>query len=107
MIAAMGLAPAEAVVCAYTDIAKTRSMPDVRMHILLGADALKAILPSAPVKRGVFYRLGRTDVLCTMSPDFMLRFHKSDPAKLREDKTIAWADLKMAVAKLGRTLPKR
>ena len=107
MIAAMGLLPEETAVTSYAVIGATGNLPPAKIYVILGADALKALLPGVPIHRGVFNKLAGREAMCTMSPDFMMRFHANDPAQLRADKLAVWAELKMVLARLGRTPPVR
>jgi len=75
--------------------------------VLLGRTAAKALLPDAPLRRGMWTLYGSVPAVMTLSPAYVMRFDtKTDPEGLRAAKVELWHTLVAALAKLGLTPPK-
>ena len=81
--------------------------PSARVLIVLGSDAMAKWLPGVKARPGQWVQRGETPALVTASPTKTYRFFGHDPAKIRALKLRLWADLKAALAKLGKTPPVR
>ena len=81
--------------------------PSARVLIVLGSDALAKWLPGVKARPGQWVMRGETPALVTASPTKTYRFFGHDPAKIRALKLRLWADLKAALAKLGKKPPVR
>lgn len=75
--------------------------------VLLGRTAAKALLPDAPLRRGMWTLYGSVPAVMTLSPAYVMRFDtKTDPEGLRAAKVELWHTLVAALAKLGFSPPK-
>ena len=81
--------------------------PSARVLIVLGSDAMAKWLPGVKARPGQWVMRGETPALITASPTKTYRFFGNNPAKIRALKLQLWADLKAALAKLGKTPPVR
>ena len=81
--------------------------PNARVLIVLGADALRKWLPGVLARPGQWVKRGKTPALVTASPTKTYRFYGHDPAKIRQLKLRLWADLKAALASIGKGPPPR
>ena len=81
--------------------------PSARVLIVLGSAALQKWLPGVKAIPGQWVKRGGTPALVTASPTKTYRFHGHDPAKVRALKLRLWADLKAALARLGKKPPAR
>ena len=81
--------------------------PSARVLIVLGSDAMAKWLPGVKARPGQWVQRGETPALITASPTKTYRFFGHDPAKIRALKLRLWADLKAALARLGKTPPVR
>ena len=81
--------------------------PSARVLIVLGSDAMAKWLPGVKARPGQWVQRGETPALVTASPTKTYRFFGHDPAKIRALKLRLWADLKAALARLGKTPPVR
>ena len=81
--------------------------PNARVLIVLGADALRKWLPGVLARPGQWVKRGETPALVTASPTKTYRFFGNDPDKIRKLKLRLWADLKTALARIGKTPPAR
>ena len=78
-----------------------------RVLIVLGSDAMAKWLPGVKARPGQWVQRGETPALVTASPTKTYRFFGHDPAKIRALKLRLWADLKAALARIGKTPPVR
>ena len=81
--------------------------PSARVLIVLGSDAMAKWLPGVKARPGQWVQRGETPALVTASPTKTYRFFGHDPAKIRALKLRLWADLKAALARIGKTPPVR
>ena len=81
--------------------------PNARVLIVLGADALRKWLPGVLARPGQWVKRGETPALVTASPTKTYRFFGNDPDKIHKLKLRLWADLKAALARIGKTPPAR
>ena len=81
--------------------------PNARVLIVLGSDALRKWLPGVLAKPGMWVKRGETPALVTASPTKTYRFYGNDQDKIRKLKLRLWADLKAALARIGKTPPAR
>ena len=81
--------------------------PSARVLIVLGSDAMAKWLPGVKARPGQWVLRGETPALVTASPTKTYRFFGHDPAKIRALKLRLWADLKAALARIGKTPPVR
>jgi len=81
--------------------------PSARVLIVLGSEALAKWLPGVKARPGQWVQREGVPALVTASPTKTYRFFGHDPAKIRALKLRLWADLKAALARLGKTPPAR
>ena len=81
--------------------------PSARVLIVLGSEALAKWLPGVKARPGQWVQREGVPALVTASPTKTYRFFGHDPAKIRALKLRLWADLKAALARLGKTPPDR
>ena len=81
--------------------------PSARVLIVLGSEALAKWLPGVKARPGQWVQREGVPALVTASPTKTYRFFGHDPAKIRALKLRLWADLKAALARLGKTPPVR
>ena len=81
--------------------------PTARVLIVLGSEALAKWLPGVKARPGQWVQREGVPALVTASPTKTYRFFGHDPAKIRALKLRLWADLKAALARLGKTPPAR
>ena len=80
--------------------------PAARVLIVLGAAALAKWLPGVHAIPGQWVSREGTPALVTASPTKTYRFYGNNPAKIRQLKLRLWADLKQALARIGKTPPR-
>ena len=81
--------------------------PSARVLIVLGSEALAKWLPGVKARPGQWVQREGVPALVTASPTKTYRFFGHDPAKIRALKLRLWADLKAALARIGKTPPVR
>ena len=81
--------------------------PSAKVLIVLGSAALQKWLPGVKALPGQWVKRGDTPALVTASPTKTYRFYANDPAKILALKRRLWADLKAALARIGKTPPNR
>ncbi|MBR4653595.1 MAG: hypothetical protein IKO72_09560 [Kiritimatiellae bacterium] len=81
--------------------------PSARVLIVLGSDALRKWIPGVLARPGQWVQRGDTPALVTASPTKTYRFLGHRPEKIRALKLRLWADLKAALARLGKTPPEQ
>ena len=117
MVSAMGCAEGET---AFVEVPKpaTREASEALVQsmvarapkaiVLFGSDAMAAVrMAGAKVHRGVWGDLRGIPAATTYHPDFILTTWGNDPDAQKPAKTEVWKTLKEALAKIGRTPPKR
>ena len=81
--------------------------PSARVLIVMGREAMAKWLPGVKARPGQWVQREGVPALVTASPTKTYRFFGHDPAKIRALKLRLWADLKAALARLGKTPPAR
>ena len=81
--------------------------PSARVLIVMGREAMAKWLPGVKARPGQWVQREGVPALITASPTKTYRFFGHDPAKIRALKLRLWADLKAALARLGKTPPGR
>ena len=103
MVAAMGYAmSAVTVVAAGTAV---KAPPAARVYVVLGSDAFRVFAPGQRAALGLWTEVAGVHTVVTYSPARILSYFGNDPEGLRKAKLQIWADLKSALARVGKKPP--
>ena len=103
MVAAMGYAmSAVTVVAAGTAV---KAPPAARVYVVLGSDAFRVFAPGQRAALGLWTEVAGVHTVVTYSPARILSYFGNDAEGLRKAKLQIWADLKSALARVGKKPP--
>ena len=103
MVAAMGYAmSAVTVVAAGTAV---KAPPAARVYVVLGSDAFRVFAPGQRAALGLWTEVAGVHTVVTSSPARILSYFGNDAEGLRKAKLQIWADLKSALARVGKKPP--
>ena len=103
MVAAMGYAmSAVTVVAAGTAV---KAPPAARVYVVLGSDAFRVFAPGQRAALGLWTEVAGVHTVVSYSPARILSYFGNDAEGLRKAKLQIWADLKSALARVGKQPP--
>ena len=106
MVAAMGYAMDQVAVAVAEKAATAR--PRARVYVVLGgSDAFRAFAPGQRAALGLWTTVADVPTIVTYSPARILSYFGDDASGLAKAKRQIWSDLKSALARIGKTPPRR
>lgn len=106
MVAAMGYAMDQVAVAVAEKAAMAR--PRARVYVVLGgSDAFRAFAPGQRAALGLWTTVADVPTIVTCSPARILSYFGDDASGLAKAKRQIWSDLKSALARIGKTPPRR
>ena len=103
MVAAMGYAMSGVTV--VSAVSAVQSRPKARVYVVLGSDAFKVFAPGQRAALGLWTQVDEVPTVVTYSPARILSYFGNDAEGLRKAKLQIWADLKSALARIGKKPP--
>ena len=105
MVAAMGYTMTQVTVVAAATAAQIK--PRARVYVVLGSDAFRVFAPGQRAALGLWTEVVGVPTVVTYSPARILSYFGADPEGLNKAKRQIWSDLKSALARIGKTPPRR